>query len=224
LDQKLLNYFDDLTKLSISELVNILCLKTNIRTAEYNNNFVKICLYIGSLINEPKLTIKCQNLYFLDTLIRCLEIEKSDLLFVFNFQSLLSDLWLTEWYEIFRMLQDSNRNIIVKSTDTDFDEIHKTLSSIRIPLDKFELSNESKNLKEDLNFYIHDGSNFKHSKNYKRSDGNRSYNLNIEISENHSKIWNVIIPDKNNQHNEISIERLFLSNQISEFWLQKIKK
>ena len=122
----------------------------------------------------------------MDVLLRCMEDEKSDSQdFAFNCQVLLSRMWVSDLYEVARLLNDRKP---VKSNSS-FDRLNRELTVIRVSLDKHEIASE-RSLKEPLAMGIVDSAGkIGNTYEYRRDDLARGHTMRLGLSELGSVMW-----------------------------------
>ena len=118
------------------------------RYQELHRTWIKISHRVGGQLPGSLLAFSMQRAGELDALLRCMEDEVFQLdaaaedikLISFNYQSMLSELWIGTVYEIFRVIKQRK---LLPSND-DFARLAHELKLLRITLEKYEIADDRK--------------------------------------------------------------------------------
>ena len=165
------------------------------RHPELHQTWVNISLRVGGLLLKSRLVASVQRAGELDMVLRCMEDDFSPSqegagevdLFSFHYQLMLSQLWVGEVYEIFRLLIE--RKLVL---DSDVSAIAHDLRLLRIPLEKHEIAADKK-LTGPLLMQRHPPTNDETAiYQYSKSDAQRAHIMPSEISSRGSVMWQVL--------------------------------
>jgi hypothetical protein len=183
---------------------------------EISKRWIKISWLIGGSLPNSRLAHAIQEAGHLDIMIRCMEREFSTIPtdqdpLALQLQSMFSDNWIGNAYEIFRLLEEREPS----RKGDDFCDLLHHLRMLRIPLVKHEIAADRK-LSTPLAFQKVPPSNAASELYfYARDDSKRSHIMPSGISARGSKMWQVI-----DLVNETSywLERCALSDRILALW------
>lgn len=200
----------------VSKLFN----ESRIRCKDLYEEWVRISWRIGALLPNSLLAEQMQKTGELDFLIRCLEDEfprdnpDSDGLTDAHYQNLLSEQWISNTYEIFRLLKQ--RQLVDQSEV--FKDLFYKLELLRIPLQKHELTKDNKIDDNLVLIKTPSGDNLLDQYIYGRADDKRAHIMPKGLSARGSIMWQATDPIQNVS---IWIERRDLSDRIFELWKEK---
>jgi hypothetical protein len=143
----------DLSKgdvMKVGDLIQAAFRQASIRNPDLHAAWVTASYRLGGLLPTSTLVSSVQRAGELDQLVRCMEDEFSfnqdgqkpsqEPDFSFHYQVMLSELWITEMYEIFRLLKDRK----LAPSDNEFDSLAHHLRLLRISIDKHEIAGDRK--------------------------------------------------------------------------------
>ncbi len=183
--------------------------------------WVRISHRIGGLLPNSELVVSIQRIGDLDILLRCMEEETKvdrsrqqesadSIDLSFHYQVMLSEVWICNSYEIFRLLKPRqlvNQNDGLKALVDD-------LTLLRVPIDKHEpanrpyIANDPNPLQ--MQRLSREGEVAGHYE-YSRSDPRRAHIMGKGVSDRGSVMWEATDVASGNSH---WIERLSLSERI----------
>lgn len=190
------------------------------------------CRIGGGSLPESELSVSIQRLGDLDILLRCMEEETkvdnsrrheltgdADFSFhsqVMDYQVMLSEVWICNSYEIFRLL--AARNLL--SQNTAFEVLAHDLKLLRITIEKHEIANDRK-LSEPLQMekLSREGKVTGHYE-YSRSDPRRAHIMGKGTSTRGSVMWEALDGASCDSR---WLERLSLSERIISLWQPDIQ-
>ena len=197
---------------------------------EIRQAWIDISLRIGGLLPESKLFISLQHIGDLDIVLRCMEEEtKVDMSrqqdvageedFSFYYQVMLSEVWICNSYEIFRLLKTRK---LVNQNDA-FKTLVDDLTLLRVTIEKHEIANRQYT-PNDLNplqmqRLSRDGE-VTGPYEYSRSDPCRAHIMGTGLSERGSVMLEALDGASGNSR---WLERLDLSERIVSLWQPDIQ-
>lgn len=120
------------------------------RNPDLHAAWITTSFRLGGLLAASTLSVSIQRAGDLDLLLRCMEDDLSfsqddkspsqDSDFSFTYQSMMSNLWITEMYEVFRLLKDRK----LEPSSTEFESLAHHLRLLRVSIDKHEIAGERK--------------------------------------------------------------------------------
>lgn len=181
----------------------------------------------GGSLPHSMLFISIQHIGDLDIVLRCMEEETKvdnsqrqelagdvDLSFysqVMDYQVMLSEVWICNSYEVFRLLQSRK---LVNQNDA-FKDLAHDLKLLRIPIEKHEIANDRK-LSEPLQMQrISKEGEATSPYEYSRSDPLRAHIMGRGTSTRGSVMWEALDGASGNPY---WLERLSLSERIVSLW------
>lgn len=176
----------------------------------------------GGSLPHSMLFVSIQHIGDLDIVLRCMEEEtKVDNLrrqelagevdFFFHYQLMLSEVWVCNSYEVFRLLQSRE---LVNQND-EFKALAHDLKLLRIPIEKHEIANDRK-LSEPLQMQgLSSEGEVTADYEYSRSDPRRAHIMGKGTSTRGSVMWEALDGASGNSH---WLERLSLSERIITLW------
>jgi len=186
---------------------------------DLNKSWIQTSFRLGGLLAASRLSVNVQHDGELDLVLRCMEDERAaggaeqDALFEFNYQMMLSEMWVASVYETLRLLRERK---LLAETD-EIAALAEDFRLLRVPLEKHEIANQGQ-LKAPLQFqkvpskgdatdvYVY---------NKTKIDPKSAHIMPGGISSRGSCMW-LTVDIKNGQ--ERWIERRSLSDRIIAFW------
>lgn len=169
---------------------------------ELRESWINISHRIGGLLPDSELVVSIQHIGDLDIVLRCMEEETKvdisrrqdlagDVDFSFHYQVMLSEVWICNAYEVFRLLKPRqlvNQNDVLKALVDD-------LTLLRVPIEKHEIANRPYTA-NDLNplqmqRLSREGEVTSHYE-YSRSDPRRAHIMGKETSVRGSIMWEAL--------------------------------
>jgi hypothetical protein len=202
---------------TVTQLITSAFMLARFRYPELDKTWISISIRAGGLLPNSLLMASVQRTAELDMVLRCMEDDFSPEgaggvdLFSFNYQKMLSELWVGAVYEIFRLLRA--RKLILDNPA--FDTLAHDLELLRISLEKHEIPADKK-LTEPLLMQRSPPNNDKTDiYQYSKSDPQRAYTMPSRISGRGSVMWHVF-----DVKSGISdwLERRALSERIVALW------
>ena len=180
--------------MKVGDLIQAAFRQASIRNPDLHAAWVTASYRLGGLLPTSTLVSSVQRAGELDQLVRCMEDEFSfnqdgqEPDFSFYYQVMLSELWITEMYEIFRLLKE--RKLV--PSDNEFDSLAHHLRLLRISIDKHEIAGDRK-LEVPLMMKRYppkdDDSDIYH---YSKDDPSRSHIMPGGFSRRGSLMWQVL--------------------------------
>jgi len=180
----------------------------NIQDPELQKRWVGLSLKLGPRLASRSI-VTIQNLGNLDLILRALEKEfhpTPSVDPVLTLQSGLSEAWIGSAYEIFRIAKNKLPD------DAQVRQIHDQLRLLRIPLEKYQISEDSK-LNEPLKL-VKESSDHEDVYLYDKTDLDREHVMPTGVSNRGSVQWRAIDLTKMDSS---WIERLHLSEVILDY-------
>ena len=206
---------------TVTQLITAAFMLARFRYPELHKTWNSISARVGGLLPNSLLLSLVHRTGDLDMILRAMEDDFSPAregagevdLFSFHYQKMLSELWVCDVYEIFRLLTDKNRKLAPKSNVITV--LAHDLKLLRIPLEKHEIAADKK-LSEPLLMQTYaPNNNETDSYYYSKSDARRAYNMPSGVSSRGSVTWYVI--DVKSQKS-YWLERRALSERIVALW------
>ena len=174
----------------------------------------------GGLLPDSELVVSIQRIGNTDVLLRCMEEETAaeisqlqfatDVDLALHYQIMLSEAWVCECYEVFRLLK--SRNLLRQNKA--FENLAHDLRLLRIPIAKHEIANDRK-LSTPLKMYkLSVQGNVTGSYDYSSSDSQKAHIMGKKMSERGSVTWDAIDVASGES---CWLERLSLSKRIVTF-------
>lgn len=184
--------------MKVGGLIQTAFRQASIRNPDLHAAWVTASYRLGGLLPASTLVSSVQRAGELDQLIRCMEDEFSfnqdnqkpsqEPDFSFHYQVMLSELWITEMYEIFRLLKDRK----LEPSNNEFDNLAHHLRLLRVPIDKHEIAGDRK-LEVPLMMKRYppkdDDSDIYH---YSKDDPGRSHIMPSGVSRRRAVMWQVL--------------------------------
>lgn len=128
----------------VTKLVTAAFAQASLGQRQIHERWIRVSTQLGNMLPQSSLLVSVQSLGNLDTVIRMMEDETSQLkepdpfaeAIAWNHKRLLSEMWVSSAYEIIRMLYDRD---LVPETD-DFNDLLFDLELLRMPLVKYEVT------------------------------------------------------------------------------------
>lgn len=187
------------------------------RHPELRKRWIAVSIKIGGLLPDSLLSQVVQRIADLDLVLRCMEdeyktpIANTGIDNSFHYQGMLSELWIGDLYEVFRLLQE--RKLVPK--DQNYITLAHQLRLLRIPLEKHQIALDDK-LGEPLPMKKMSVGNQKiEIYEYSRNDLKRSHIMPKAISVRGSAAWQAIDILKNEAY---WFERRDLSDRTIAYW------
>lgn len=173
---------------------------------EVNKKWIKFSHFTGSQLPHTHFTSSIQDIGHIDLLLRCMEDELAmdSHPHHLTYLRLLSNLWVGSCYEVFRVINQK-----IKNEREEFNKVFKTLTLIRVGIEKHEIANDKK-LKTPIQFVSE--VNVEAHYDYIPNDEKRSYTIATGISNNGSIMWEVL--DIASSLQPFWVERRTLSNDV----------
>ena len=180
--------------------------------------WIRISHRIGSRLPKSELVVAIQHLGNLDVLLRCMEEEikndmhqQEDPESSYHFLCMLSEVWICNTYEIFRLLR--SRKLAVQNDGFKF--LHRDLKLLRITIAKHEIANDWK-LPSQVQMTTATGED-ETSGNYvySKSDRRRAHIMRMGLSLRGSLTWEAT---DGTSSRTWWLERLSLSERILALW------
>jgi len=197
---------------TVTQLITVAFKLAASRHPELYRTWVTISHRAGSLLPDSMLAATIQRTGEIDMVLRCMEDEFSPApegageadIFSFNYQKMLSELWVGAVYEIFRVLTCPERKLVL---DSNVSALARDLKLLRIPLEKYEIA-DHKNLEMERHPPKSDETDIYH---YSKNDPKRRIIMPSKISSRGSVMWHVIDVKKDGSR---WLERRALSERI----------
>jgi hypothetical protein len=189
------------------------------RCPELHKTWISISVRVGGLLPNSRLIASVQRTGELDMVLRCMEDDYSPPqegageadLFSCHYQKTLSELWVGDAYEIFRLLTTERKLAL----DSDVLALARDLKLLRIPLEKHEIADDKK-LPGPLLMQRHPPNDDEtDSYHYSHSDAQKAHIMPSGISSRGSVMWNVIDVKSKSSY---WLERRALSERIVALW------
>jgi hypothetical protein len=158
------------------------------RYSNLHSVWIRISFRIGGLLPKSALSHSVQRYGELDLVLRCMEDELAPRIgreeVNFQYQQLLSEMWIGGGYEILRLLNE--RKLSVESDN--YRTLFRDLELLRITIDKHDIAGQGK-LKEPLEMTYYEE---KDVYLFIKDDPQRSHIMPAGISAQGSLVWQVI--------------------------------
>ena len=189
---------------------------------ELRETWINISCRIGGLLPDSELLVAIQRIGDLDIVLRCMEEETKvdnsrrqelagDVDFSFHYQVMLSEVWICNSYEIFRLLEE--RKLL--SQNDAFEGLAHDLKLPRITIEKHEIANDRKLSKPlQMEQLSREGEVTGHY-TYSRSDPRKAHIMGKGVSDRGSVMWEAIDGASRDSR---WLERLSLSERIVSLW------
>lgn len=192
---------------------------------EIRQAWIDISLRIGGLLPASELLVSIQRIGDLDIVLRCMEEETTadtsrqqevtgEEDFSFHYQVMLSEVWICNSYEIFRLLKTRklvNQNDVFKTLVDD-------LTLLRVTIEKHEIANRQYTTNDinpmQMQRLSREGE-VTGDYEYSRSDPRRAHIMGKRLSGRGSLEWEALDGESGNSH---WLERLSLSERILALW------
>lgn len=176
----------------------------------------------GGSLPHSMLFVSIQHIGELDILLRCMEEETKvdnsrrqqladDVDFSFHYQDMLSEVWICNSYEVFRLLQSRK---LVNQNDA-FKALAHDLKLLRIPIEKHEIANDRKLSKPLKMQQLSSEGEVTGDYEYSRSDPRKAHIMGKRTSARGSVMWEALDGASGNSR---WLERLSLSERIVSLW------
>ena len=126
----------------VKDLVTLTFVTAHSRHADLWKRWVAISLKIGGLLPDSFLSVAVQRVADIDLVLRCMEEEyripvpNRGIDTGFHYQGMLSELWVGDVYEVFRLLEERK----LSPNQEAFKALTHHLRLLRIPLEKHEIA------------------------------------------------------------------------------------
>ncbi len=206
---------------NVRSLVSAAFSQASMHHQETINVWIKISAIVGGeLLPDSELVASMQRIGFIDVLLRCMKQETAagilqqqltaDVDLCFHYQVMLSEIWICESYEVFRLL--IARKLLSKNHT--FETLAHDLKLLRIPIAKHEIANDTKlskllqmhklSIKGEVTDYYE----------YSPSDPRKAHIMGRGLSDRCSVMWDAIDCASDDPR---WLERLSLSERIISF-------
>jgi len=186
---------------------------------ELQQKWIVASVRVGGLLPNSLLMYSVQRIGELDTVLRSIEAERSQVqhtpdqidIFSLSYQSLLSDLWIGSSYEVVRLLGGRG---IAPSSDN-FVSLFQDLTMLRIPIEKHEIAQDRKLALPLEMAHSASANNERDSYIYDKGDTQRAHIMPQGTSARRSTMWHAIdVVSRSSKW----LERLDLSERMLAIW------
>ncbi len=201
--------------MTVTQLITAVFMLTRSRCPELQKTWINVSFKVGGLLPNSLLIVAVQRAGELDIVLRCMEDDSSPPqegsgeadIFSFHYQKMLSELWVGEVYEIFRLL---NERKLAPDSDP-FRALAHDLRLLRIPLEKHEIALDKK-LTGPLQMQRHPQNKDETDiYEYSKDDPQKAHIMPSQISSRGSAMWHVFDVRSENSY---WLERRALSERI----------
>ena len=179
--------------------------------------WVRVSFLIGGLLPNSLLAVSIQRIGELDVLLRHMEDESQadmkrvqDNMWILSLQVMLSEVWVCELYEVFRLLQA--RKLVVGNDVSD--SLANDLRALRVTISKYEIAADRK-LQGPLLMKAA-GADDADAYEYRPGDPKRAHIMQTGLTARGSVVWQAV--DGASINSPRSLERRSLSERTLQLW------